>query len=111
MKKIVWLSRHDPQKSQIEELKKFFGAVEIVQVSAVINNVSEIIKIMEENGAEEIVVVLPPNLISELLRLGVKPLRAVMERILHDDGSVEFKHSHFERIIKIEIITKRLGEE
>ena len=111
MNKILWLSRHEPQPVQVEELEKIFGTVDIIQVSTVINKVDEIIQIMKENNADEIVVVLPLNLISELLRQGVKPLRAVMERILKEDGDVEFRHSHFERIMKIEIITEKLGEE
>jgi hypothetical protein len=111
MTRILWLSRHKPEEEQIKELREKLGYIEIIQKSVTVSSIDEIKQLMEEVQAQEMVVVLPPNLLAELTnpKHGLpKPIRAVMNRIVHENGEVEFKHSHFERVERVEIITKPL---
>ena len=105
--KILWLSRHEPQKTQVDELKEVFGNVEIIQENKTIEDVKEIKRLMQEYNADEVVAVLPINLLGSLTELGIYPLRAVMEREVNE-GSVEFKHKYFERIKGIKVDYERL---
>lgn len=109
--KILWLSRHSATEEQVADLNRIFRGVEIVQVNKTVSNAQEVADIFNEVGADEMVVVLPPNILADLLnpKLGLpKPIRAVMNREIRPDGEAVFSHSHFERIEKIEIITTRL---
>lgn len=106
--KVLWLSRHSATGSQIDDLKRIFGEVEIVEVSQTVNSGREVTDLMQSNDCNEAVVVLPPNLLEQIIRGGYKPLRAVMERELQEDGSAVFTHSHFERVNEVKIITERL---
>lgn len=108
MVRILWLSRHNPKDEQVKELTEKFGGVEIIQKSVTVSSANEIKELMEEVQAQEMVVVLPTNLLAELTNLGFQPIRAVMNRIVHENGEVEFTHSHFERVERVEIITKPL---
>lgn len=108
MKKILWLSRHEPQNEQIAELLQVFGEVEIVQVAKNIQSGNDVLQLMQDTGADEVVAVLPIPLLQEVLRLGVRPLKAVMKRTLHEDRPATFEHDHFERIERIEVVTTPL---
>lgn len=106
--KILWLSRHDPTPVQIEQLRQAFGDVEIVQEAVDIKEPSQVKELMERHEASEVMAVLPINLLSGLIRLGVKPIRAVMDRKVNENKEATFTHLHFERVEKIEVVTTRL---
>lgn len=119
MKKILWVSRHPMTKLQIEDLKRIYGEFELKKMDTTVNNVSEII----EAGAdcEILAVVLPPNLLAELVnpRINEKPvIRSISDRVYSgeyinpDTGKLEtkynFVHKSWEKILKIEIVTEKL---
>ena len=119
MKKILWVFRHPMTKLQIEDLKRIYGEFELKKMDTTVNNVSEII----EAGAdcEILAVVLPPNLLAELVnpRINEKPvIRSISDRVYSgeyvnpDTGKLEtkynFVHKCWERIVKIEIVTEKL---
>jgi len=107
--KVLWLSRHSAEAAQITELERIFNeSVEIIEVSQTVKSGQEVIDLMQSNDCTEAVVVLPPNFLMEVLRGGYEPLRAVMDRNVHEDGSATFTFSYFERVKKVEIITERL---
>lgn len=108
MTRILWVSRHAPTQPQVDELQQVFGPVDIVQESITIGKASEVKDLMERHNAAEVVAVLPVHLLAELTRLGIRPIRAVMERQLHNDGSVDFIHQRFERVERVEIVTSPL---
>lgn len=109
MTRILWVSRHAPTQPQVDELQQVFGPdVEVIQESITIGKASEVKDLMERYNAAEVVAVLPVHLLAELTRLGIRPIRAVMERQLHNDGSVDFIHQRFERVERVEIVTSPL---
>lgn len=108
MTRVLWISRHAPTQPQISELQEAFGPVDVIQESVTIGKATEVKDLMAQHGATEVVAVLPVNLLAELTRLGIKPIRAVMERQLHADGSVDFVHLRFERVERVEIVTSPL---
>lgn len=74
--KILWLSRHNPEKEQIDELKEIFGEIEITQVKEFIKSINHIVKLM---GSEydEAVVVLPYSLRVQMVEKGLRPIVSV----------------------------------
>jgi len=109
MKRILWLSRHEATEDQVKELSEKLGDIEIIQVSQTVKTAEEVLALKEENECEEMVVVLPINLMAELTTKGIKPLRAVMIRQLDESGeNAQFIHSHFERVCKIYLSTEIL---
>lgn len=103
--RILWLSRHEPQKNQLDELRKKLGKFELIQKSLTIKDAKQVKEVMEQEGCDEVVAVLPINLLQDLIKLGIRPIRAVMEREFQGGKSVKFTHSHFERVEQIEIKT------
>lgn len=117
--KILWLSRLIPQGAQIKELAEKFGEIEIVQKSISLDNnpfraVDEVADLMRQNGADDIVGVLPVSHLAALTQLHIKPIRAIMERRptgrTLDNGEIEynFEHVSFERVIRVEVQTEAL---
>ena len=74
--KILWLSRHEPEKEQIDELNEVFGEIEITQVKQFIKSIGHIVKLM---GSEydEAVVVLPYSLRVQMVEKGLRPIVSV----------------------------------
>lgn len=113
MTRIAWLSRHQPLPAQIEALKSVFGTVEVVQESNTWTDADAIMKCIQ--GFDEVVIVAPLSLIDQLIRRGVKPIRAVMQ--LQPAGTpvdprtdVVEKDRHyrfvkFERIVRLTVET------
>jgi len=109
MKRILWLSRHAPTEEQINALSEIFGEVDIIQVSKTVKNAGDVFLLIKEVKADELVAVLPINLIADLTRHGIKPLRAVMSRhIDKETGEVSFTFDHFERVERVDIVTTPL---
>lgn len=105
--KVLWVSRHAPTKMQLKELSEIFGGdVEVVTFSTFVENGRMLVEKMRQEGCDEIVCVLPLHIISQLTVCGVRPIRAVM---LNEKGKLV--HSHFERIISIDIKSVVLNKE
>ena len=108
---ILWLSRHEPTKKQMAELKKIFGdKIEVCQITTTIRSGEEVLALMKKNLCQEVVAVLPVGLLEQVTALGVKPIRAVMDRRFKNDKS-QFIFSHFERIEHVEMTTNKIGSE
>jgi len=108
-KKIYWMSRHAPLASQIQELERLFGEVEILQDPKPFDSADEVVRRFHESGADEIVIVAPLSVIAQLTQRGIKPLWAEME-LVNDPSQAEveaagryYRFRRFRRIIGVEI--------
>lgn len=113
MKKIIWFSRHEPIQKQIDELKRIFGDIEVIQDPKPFSNADDIVDRFRKNNGDEMVVVAPMTVIDQLLKRGIKPLYAEMELVQGDDFDVEangrqFKFVKFTRITDIIIKKEEL---
>ncbi len=106
--KILWVSRHEPLKEQVSELRQVFGNVRVDQYGEIIYNVAQLLKVYDDGLYDEMVVVLPVQIISQLLLAGVKPLKPVLHRQMVGGGEVRLVHHHFERILKLEYCSEVL---
>jgi len=106
---IIWLSRHEPTAEQEKKLRSIISFDKLIVVSKTISRSSEIKSLMSENEASEIVAVLPINLVSDLInREQIKPIRAVMNRQLDENGEATFIFSHFERVLSVAVETEKM---
>jgi hypothetical protein len=106
--KILWVSRHELNDRNLDILKKAFGDVEVVQYADTVRDVRELIQYAEQNSVDAFIVVLPPNLIMELLKQTDRPVyRFIVERKLKN-GEAEFIPIGLERIVKVEVVTERV---
>lgn len=108
MIKILWVSRHNPLPEQIDELTLAFGDIEITQYTDVVYSVGQLLEMFDDGMFDEMVVVLPVEMIRQLLVGGVRPLKAVMRREKISWNEVRLEHHHFERIICLEIQSEPL---
>lgn len=107
--RILWVSRHDPTSIQYRELNRIFGDYRIILHKRPVESAKEIVDLMSEHVASEVVVVLPIQLIEDLYTLfSIQPIRAHMHRVSDDDGQVQFEHDYFYRVKKIEFVTEVL---
>ena len=116
-KKVVRITRHEPQPKQVRELKRIFGDVNIETVSETLpTNPREFTERFDQiaTNADVVEAVLPPTLLSAALRFsnfckrGGVVVRAVMNRAVNNDGSVNFVFDHYERVLRVDIVTERL---
>lgn len=108
MKHILWLSRHSPEEIQKKQLQDKFGEIDYCEKSVSINNADDVIKLMKDCNADDVVAVLPIGIMADLTKKKIKPIRANMERIIKGKDEkgqdiVEFKHIKFERVNKVNI--------
>lgn len=117
----IRLTRHEATPEQIEALTRIYHDLtpeNIVTVNATLpanpkEAVAEFDRIVGD--AELVEVVLPTNLLEAVLKFSAwsklpssSLLRSVMNRVTNSDNQVEFVFSHYERILKVEIITESL---
>ncbi|MCL6442103.1 MAG: hypothetical protein K6T83_01330 [Alicyclobacillus sp.] len=112
--RVLWWSRHPPTEGQITVLEQRLAperGVELVQINRSAQSAKEIVNTFLAVGADEMVVVLPLDILAELMMeldsrgLTVRPLRAVMDRTVHAGGDVLFCFRRFERILRVEVET------
>jgi hypothetical protein len=107
--RVLWLNRHNPREVQINALKSILGDVDIHHRVEGINTepqigVPQVMGIIKEIDADEIICSLPIQHLEGLLNAGIKPIRAIMARTPSDrfDGNQEreydFEFQHFERV-------------
>ena len=112
--RILWLSRHHPEPLQRDLLSEKFGEVTIIVYEKSVDTALDVLTIFQAEGCHEMVVVLPVDILAELisllkkLNMIVRPLRAVMKRELLDHGGIANQFSHFERIIDLYLLTEPL---
>lgn len=107
---ILRLTRHEPSREQISELMRIYGnGVNVVTVCETVPDAKRVAELVEEHKADVLEVVLPIGLLAEVLKtVKVPVIRAVMLRELKEDGTVEFIFDHYERVVKVEVVTERL---
>lgn len=110
--KILRLTRHAAEPVQIAELRRIYGAdSEIVEISETVPNVDRIRELVVEHGATVLEAVLPLPLMADAVGpRGVKipVIRAITKRVLAPDGSATFPFQHYEKVLKVEVVTERL---
>lgn len=82
-----------------------FGEMGVVQVKKTHANIQEILDLAEKHHADEIVAVLPLNLIAQLCQTRYKPIRPVMR---HGNDPQYPTHDHFERILSVDVVSVML---
>jgi len=103
MTRVLWLTRHGPTAAQIKSLSQAFGQVEIVRRSVTIDTAHDVIRLMRRENCTEVVVVLPPLTLTELVSSGVYPLLSVLNKRRGE-------HKYFIKIKKIFLEIERLGD-
>jgi len=82
---VLWVSRHEPLGSQIDELKRKLGNVSIVQISGTIPNAEYVAELAKGAKAKYVIPVLPLSFIARLVELsktnGFTVLWAEMEQV------------------------------
>ncbi|MDR1032662.1 MAG: hypothetical protein LBL84_01470 [Candidatus Nomurabacteria bacterium] len=79
--KILWMSRHEPLQSQLLELKRLFGEVEVVQETRPFDSAEQIAERYRKGGFDDIVIVCPLSVAARLVDLKIRPLWAVMPQV------------------------------
>ena len=95
MKKIYWVSRHEPLPSQLRELERLFGKVEILQDPRPFSSAEEIITRFQQSGADDMLVVAPLSVIAALVQRGIRPLWAEMKQVPPENAEVEVQGRHY----------------
>ena len=117
----IRLTRHEATPEQIASLCSIYHDLtpeNIVTVNATLPSnpkeaVAEFDKIVGD--AELVEVVLPTNLLEAVLKFSAwsklpssSLLRSVMTRTTNTNNEVEFVFDHYERVLKVEIVTESL---
>lgn len=113
MEKVLRLTRHPAEKSQVAALQAAFGPdVEIVEISATVAGAAEVAELVARHGATVLEAVLPPPLLAEVLNprngISVPVIRAVMDRQVGVDGTAIFTFARYERVLKVVVETAPL---
>lgn len=117
MKRIAWLSRHAPLPIQRDALANIYGQVDIVQITDTWRGADDLIAAVRDY--DDVVIVAPLSLIAEVVRRGLRPIRACMElmpsgtdydgyRDVIEHGR-HYRFAKFERIIAIDVRTEPLA--
>lgn len=111
--RILRLTRHPAERAQLLQLRRIYGEnTEVVDVSETVSGVDRIKELIEEHKADVLEAVLPLPILAQCVdsRNGVNipVIRASMSREQGADGSVVFRFSHYERVVKVTIETERL---
>jgi hypothetical protein len=117
--KIMRLTRHAVTAEQVEALEDAFGDVNIVNVPDTLPStpreaVEAFDELTQQSWADVAEVVLPINLLeavlkhSQFVKNGGVIIRSVMNRTVDDEGNATFTFSHYEKIVKVEVVTEPL---
>lgn len=119
-KTLLRLTRHGASEAQLNELRRLFGEdLEIVTISEDFPGnsreaVARFDELVCEHDADIVEAVLPVNLLQAVLNFstfckeGGQVIRAQMNREIQESGKVTFTFDHYERMIKVEIVTEVL---
>jgi len=106
---VLWLSRHSPTQEQIDTLEQKLGKpLQIFQVDKRLSTTEEVIELMNRYMCTELVAVLPINMLAQVLKLGIKPIRAKMKYDPNKPADQVPEFEKFVRLEKIEIIERDL---
>lgn len=108
-KRILWLSRHDPTESQVEELKRIYGNDVLIEKDPRPFSSAEDIVLRFKNGKyDDLVVIAPLSVLGRLCELGIKPLWADMEVVPDEEAEViasgrGYRFIRFKRIKRLKL--------
>lgn len=108
LRKILWVSRHDPTKSQLEKLADMYGDISITKMDG-FKSAEEICRRYYGENFTDIVVVAPLSVIQKLTEYGIRPLWAEMEVTTKDKAETSangrfYRFRRFRRIKEIKIV-------
>lgn len=112
MKRILWVSRHQPLPRQLEELRRLFGEVEVKEDPRPFSSAEEIQFRYQMGTFDDIVVVAPLSVLDRLVKLGIKPLWAQMQQVTADQGEVQVsdRHYRFDRFRRVKAVVLEFEE-
>lgn len=110
---ILRLTRHQLTPSQHTELVRIYGKnlthLTVITISETVPNAGRVMELVDEHKADVLEAVLPLPLLADVLFRGTVPIiRAVMNRVIQDDGNIEFTFDHYERLHRVVVETERL---
>jgi hypothetical protein len=110
---ILRLTQHEPTEKQVRALKEAFGDdINIINYLEYIKSGDEVVELVEKYNADVVEVVLPLNLLNEVVNLlkdRVIIIRAIMERYQKLRGfGIIFEFSHYEIIEEVKVATRPL---
>lgn len=119
MKRVLWVSRHEMTEAQRSDLERIMGdSVELETWKDTVRDVNTLRKSVER--ADAVAVVLPPELLQELLPIAGSKLvlraasgreptgRMIRLRDGREEQEFAFVHLYWEQILRIDIQTRRL---
>lgn len=109
--RILWLSKYPMTIKQEEELIEAFGEIQVFQVTKMLRNGKELVEMMLEYNADEVVTALPLRIVDQACRMGVHPIRPIITQSLDCHNRPVFEHDRFERVDRIDIISHPLSDE
>jgi hypothetical protein len=104
---ILWISRHDIDPKQRIELINIYGEHKLIHARCNIKDLEDILDLVKQHDAQEIVAILPIKLYQELANKGFKIIKPIMKREKTALG-ISFQFSHFEKIDKVEVVSRKL---
>ena len=115
---IVRLTRHEAEAAQMAELHRIYGdAMSVNQVSETLpmDARGAVVRFDEIAGEAKVVeAVLPVHLLEAVLKFsafakrGGQLIRAITARQVDAAGQATFVFVHYERVLKVEIVTEKL---
>lgn len=111
--RILRLTRHSATTEQLAELLRIFGSdVDIVEHDETVSGAPRVSELVRETAADVLEAVLPLPILAEVVGprgVGIPVIRAVTRREIGEDGTKAiFVFAHYERVLKVEIVTERL---
>lgn len=108
MKRVLWLSRHEPTPSQVGALKRLFGMDVLITPDPLpFSSAEEIVNRYRKGGYDDLVVVAPLSVLGRLVDLGVYPLWAEMQALPNKDGAEVGVNGRYYRFLRFRRV-KRL---
>ena len=118
--KVLWLSRHEMTKSQMEDLERIYGRVELKKFDQSVKSWKDVVE--AGSDCDILAVVLPPAILGDLTnpRNNKKPvIRAKANRIDtgkkvfnpatgKEETEYVFQHVGWERVLKLQVIVEAL---
>lgn len=119
MTRILWLSRHELTDTQLEDLRRIYGEVEITAINRTVSSYKDVLEV--GNDCDILAVVLPPAILGDLTnpRNNTKPvIRAKANRVPtgrtivtpygNEETEYKFEHAGWEEVLKVEVVTRPL---
>ena len=117
--KLLRLTRHAAEEAQVAELQHIYGQdleiSEILDETLPTDSRGAVARFDElADGFDVVEAVLPPNLLEAVLKFsehaksGKAVIRAATTREVDAEGKATFEFSHYEKVLKVEVVTERL---